>query len=329
MATPLIVCRIAWMDHYRGVTAADTPAGGGAYVEERGFGHEAFNFEPLRNEYFGYVQATGAGINLSRLGVRQAGNRLDGMTVAWVAKRPTGGTVVVGWYRNATGFAEYQPAPATKGRDRQLPNGSVPKFLLRTKDAVLLDRDERVLEVPRGTATVAGIGQSNIWYPDAKAAAPILKYIAAGGRTAGGRTQQTRLRLQDVERRLRVEKAAMNAAAAWFSDRGYDVKDVSMDRLGWDLEARLKRARLLIEVKGTSLAAGAAVVEVTPNEYAKMTGDENRASYRLCVVTSCEGEPEVAVFAWSPDGAVWTTGDGARRLQIEARTAARISMLAG
>lgn len=44
----------------------------------------------------------------------------------------------------------------------------------------------------------------------------------------------------------------MKAAAAWFADRGYDVEDVSMDRRGWDLEARLKRAHLKIEVKGTS-----------------------------------------------------------------------------
>ena len=48
MSPPLLVCRTAWMDHYRGVTATDTPTGGGAWVKEHGFGHEAFNFKLSR-----------------------------------------------------------------------------------------------------------------------------------------------------------------------------------------------------------------------------------------------------------------------------------------
>jgi hypothetical protein len=70
------------MDHYRGVTAGDTPTGGGAWVEEHGFGHEAFNFDPVRREYFGCAQATGAGVNLIRLGGTRDDSQLDGITVA-------------------------------------------------------------------------------------------------------------------------------------------------------------------------------------------------------------------------------------------------------
>jgi hypothetical protein len=121
----------------------------------------------------------------------------------------------------------------------------------------------------------------------------------------------------------------MKAAASWFLDRGYAVKDVSMDRFGWDIEARLGRTRLLIEVKGTSLSADSASVEVTPNEYAKMIGEDHRAAYRLCVVTNCEREPEVLVFAWGIEDGAWTTGDGGNRLRIEQRVAARISLHRG
>jgi hypothetical protein len=322
MPLPLLVCRTAWMDHYRGVTAKDTPTGGGAWVKQHGFGHEAYNFEPVLNEYFGYVRPTGSGINLSKLGGSADDEQLDGVTVVWVATHPTeGGTRVVGWYLNATVFAEYQAPPTKKGR--RLPDGEAPWFLVRARDAVLLDRDERVFEVPRGKG---GMGQSNAWYPDAQAAAPILKYVECGGRRYPVSLRTAKPRLVDVDRRLRIEATAMKAAASWFADRGYKVDDVSMDRLGWDLEARLERAHLKIEVKGTSLDADAFVVEVTPNEYAKMTNAEHRDAFRLCVVTNCEDTPVVAVFAWSVDTETWATGDGARQLAIEERVAARISL---
>ncbi len=94
----VIVCRIAWMDHYRGVSETDLPKGGGAYVKAKGFGHEAFNFAPHRDEYFGFVQATGRGVNLARLGCISGAESLDGVTVIWVATHPyEGGTRIVGW----------------------------------------------------------------------------------------------------------------------------------------------------------------------------------------------------------------------------------------
>ncbi|WP_375757358.1 protein NO VEIN domain-containing protein [Corallococcus exercitus] len=301
--------------------AKDTPTGGGAWVKEHGEGGEVFNFKRARNEYFGYVQPTGAGINLGKLGATADDEELDGVTVAWVATHPTeGGMRIVGWYRNATVFREFQAPVATKGRE--FSDGKAPWFLVRAKDAVLLERDERVFEVPRGKG---GMGRSNVWYPGAGAAAPILKYIGAGGRIPSSAKPKSAPKLQDVERRLRIEQTAMKAAAKWFADRGYDVDDVSMERVGWDLEARLRRAHLKIEVKGTSLDVEDFIIEVTPNEYGKMTSDEHRATYRLCVVTSCEDAPLVTVFAWSDETKTWGSGDGSRHLVIEERVAARIS----
>ena len=161
------------MDHYQGVTVADRPTGGGTWVKEHGFGHEAFNFAQVRNEYFGYVQPPRSGINerrginLARLGAGADDDRLDGVTIAWGATHPkAGGMRVVGWYFAATVFATFQAPVVTKGR--ALPDGTVPRFLFRTRDAVLLDRDERIHDVPRGKG---GMGQSNVWYPDATAAA--------------------------------------------------------------------------------------------------------------------------------------------------------------
>ena len=313
------------MDYYRG--AKETATGGGAWVKEHGFGHEAFNFKPAHGEYFGYVQPTGSGnysdrgINLPRLGAAAADDQLGGVTVAWVATHPSEGrTRVVGWFSNATVFAKLQVPVERSGR--RLRDGNVPGFFIRAPAAVLLDRDERTFEVPRGKG---GIGQANVWYPVGAAAARILKYISAGARGSSISKRKTAPKLLDVDRRLRVERTAMTAAAKWFTERGYDVKDVSMARVGWDLEARRNRAQLKIEVKGTSLATDAFVIEVTPNEYSKMKSDEHRSSYRLCVVTSCETSPIVEVFAWSSETGTWSTGDGRRQLAIEERVAARIA----
>ena len=71
------------MDHYEGVSPTDVPSGGGSYVKDTGFGHEAFNFAPCDGEYFGYVQATGNGVNLGRLGCDPGAESLDGVSVVW------------------------------------------------------------------------------------------------------------------------------------------------------------------------------------------------------------------------------------------------------
>ncbi len=42
--THMVFFRVGWMDQYRGVTTHDTISGGGAYVENHGFGFEVFNY---------------------------------------------------------------------------------------------------------------------------------------------------------------------------------------------------------------------------------------------------------------------------------------------
>jgi hypothetical protein len=64
----------------------------------------------------------------------------------------------------------------------------------------------------------------------------------------------------------RVEKAAMAAVMAAESQLGYEPKDVSQDKCGYDIESRISQTGQLrfIEVKGR--IAGAATVTVTKNE---------------------------------------------------------------
>lgn len=310
------------MDHYRGVTAADVPKGGGAYVKDKGFGHEAFNFEPHHGRFFGYVQATGNGVNLTRLGCSAGTESLDGVTVIWAATHPSeGGTRVVGWYDNATVFSTYQDSPTQK---RRLPNGNVAAYLATAAHATLLGRDERDQEVPRGSSTQSGMGQSNIWYPNSDDAAPLLRYIARAVSPVHPKPKAGVPKLADVDRRQRIERTAMATTAKWFVDHGFEVEDVSMKQLGWDLEARRGRGCLRLEVKGTSLDAASFSVEVTPNEYLNMRDAAKRSAFRLCVVSSCEVSPMLEVFAWSAERQVWSTGDGSRELVVDEILGARL-----
>ena len=84
------------------------------------------------------------------------------------------------------------------------------------------------------------------------------------------------------------------------------MTSVESEYLGWDLEAVYKKIKLNIEVKG--LAGLEVSVELTPNEFSKM--NNNKASYRLCVVTKCLENPVLYVFSYSSERNEWISEDG-------------------
>jgi hypothetical protein len=201
-------------------------------------------------------------------------------------------------------------------------------FFIESREAVLLDRDERIHEIPRATETTSGMGQSNIWYPDSKHVAELLRYLRKPGQPSNKKRPATakQPRLVDTERRMKIERIAMQVTADWFADRNYHVVDVSAQCLGWDLEAKRGKGCLLIEVKGTSLTPEKMTVEVTPNEYAQMNHEKNQDQFRLCVVTNAERSPELFVFAWSNASDGWTARNGKYRLNVVEFVGARVTL---
>jgi len=121
----MIFLRIGWMDHYQGLNSGDNIKGGGAFVAQHGFGHEIFNFRPWNGHVYGYVQPTGAAhnaesdrtINIDRLGAGKDDTSISGVLAVWAATRPQGGTVIVGWYKNATVFRDWQKPPVGSERN--------------------------------------------------------------------------------------------------------------------------------------------------------------------------------------------------------------------
>lgn len=316
----VLVCNIGWMDRYQGLSSGDKITGGGSYIDQKGYGSEIHNFSSHRGRVYGGVfPVPHETINVQKLNGSTSEEKANGVTVIWCAKRPdVGGSYVVGWYKNASVFAEYQDAPA--GSDRPFPGKKQAcgfYVSAQAKDAVCLDKDERLLRVPRGSG---GIGNSNIWFPELTSIGRhflkhALRLVENGHLISPKRKlKQSRSggRQSDVEKRQRIERLAMDAVDKWYRRQGYDVIRVAAQNLGWDIEAVLKsgskKAILRIEVKG--LSGSQVSVELTPNEFTKM--QLHADTYKLCVVTNAEHPKRQKLFrfGFSNDSGKWYDQNG-------------------
>lgn len=160
------------MNHYNGIDG-DTIERGGKY-NQHSIGHEVCNFSNNAGSLYGYVQPTGQ-IKIEKLGGGKYDDSVSGVTVVWTAGPETGGTVVVGWYKDATVFREAQKIPRPNAIQKK--NGVSTFRIKATVDkAVLLPVEQRELIIPR--AVKGGIGQSNVWYADKEESQEIVRRVA-------------------------------------------------------------------------------------------------------------------------------------------------------
>ena len=315
-----LFCNVGWMEHYKGQTTKDLITGGGSYVKQEGRGHEVCNFAPYRNNIYGYVQPAGEQINIDRLGADPEDESISNITVIWTATHPDCGTVVVGWYKNATvhrHYVKFDKIPSLHN------NNGLDGYRIETlsKDAFLLPIDERNIEIPRRVK--GGMGQANVWYADAPESKSLLKEIKSlvGGKrktVSGKRSRKT-----DPEKNAKVEKAAIKTTTKYFEKIGYTVDSVEKDNVGWDLEALLGKKKLLLEVKG--LSKNTLTVELTPNEYNALSS-ENK-DYRLCVVSNALTKPNLVICRYSKESQSWIVeGKDLATLEIKTRQSATIEI---
>lgn len=163
----MIVCRVAYMDEYKGISKSDKPTNGGQHVKDTGHAEEAFNFYNIRGNCYGFVETkhTKTGEN-KRLTLENIDESFKGKEIGenvkavFVALNPeTKKTVVVGWYDNANVYRNRQYHKINKIEHQY-------NIVCDYEDAHLIKEGKRVFEIPN--AAVAGnkygIGQSNIWY---------------------------------------------------------------------------------------------------------------------------------------------------------------------
>lgn len=329
MREKLVFVNIAWMTFYHG-PKGDKAEGNFGYMKENpdAIVHESWNFAPLKGKVYGYVPRS-AKINISKIGAQPGDEMATGVTVVWIARNPRKKkTTIVGWYTDATvhreaeHFSKLRTSYFIVGYQIEAPAAA----------ATLLPFDAREFPIPTGRGP-GNVGQSPIWYGrDAAFNKDVLAYIRRGGvlaKTNGKQPRQT-----DPELRRRVEQAAVNHAIAHFGSNAGGarlVSSVEKDGVGWDLEAVGNDGEILkIEVKG--LSGNELLVELTPNEYAKMQSTEHRKDYIVYVLRAALSDaPLASIFRFDAtqskrNDLVWVDDFG-RRLIIEEKLAARLSCL--
>jgi hypothetical protein len=133
------------------------------------------------------------GINIGNLGASPDQKQISGVTVIWTApRRHSGGTYVVGWYKNAIVHREEQAAPRSSKRPIPKQQGESCGYFIEAnaKEKQCLHPDLRTLLVPRGKN---GMGQANVWYPQtSRRGKQFLTRLKAFIRTGGTSLSQSR-----------------------------------------------------------------------------------------------------------------------------------------
>jgi hypothetical protein len=156
----MIFLNIAWMKNYDGETEDDKPKDGGIWDEK----NEVCNFANVDNRCYGFVYPLNLGqINIDRIGADPVSEKIDDVTVIWTAKHVHFGTVVVGWYNNATLYRNPQQVINSPLHHKN--NVEVFYAECAFEDAILLPERQRTFQIPRGEG---GMGQYLIWYADTK-----------------------------------------------------------------------------------------------------------------------------------------------------------------
>ena len=305
----IIICNVAWMRKYEGISKDDYPINGGQFVEENGYGHEVLNFKKQGKYAYGYVQAKNGTINIDRIDKKAKDTPfVDDVLVIWRAKSKEG-SVVVGWYKNARVYRYEQSPP--KSRRFTFENETMsPGFHIRAlaKNITLIPPEKRFFSVP---VTHKGFGSQtfvSFLKTENKEVRKFKKEIniyvnnvAKGKYTPPKKGHRNPI---DQERKLLIEKTAIDKSTEYYINLGYDVESVEKDNVGYDLLAKKKNKKLFIEVKGTSVRKLKDIsVGLTPNEYIKSKSSHQK--YRICIVSDTFGTPSVYEFKWNSHKEKW------------------------
>lgn len=179
----VLFCNIAWMKYYKGTYDDDIPVNGGSYVKDNQSASEDMNFLPIADENgdfacYGSVETkTGAGrhkpneLHIEKLeGCELLKNEefADDVLVIFCAKpdRPDTWHCVVGWYRHARVYRNYQTIRVTTPEEEFDFSYNIEAL---KEDVTLLPsgiRQRKTLWwIPRANKQGYGFGQANVWFP--------------------------------------------------------------------------------------------------------------------------------------------------------------------
>jgi len=321
---PLVYFNVGWMKHYAGQDPEDPTIGAHGYLQTHDHGAECFNFAERKDGMLRGYRPPGARekTNINRLGASSKDEKIDGVTVVWLAREPaTGRSLVVGWYRNATVYRKARDSGFDFNGERHGYSAEA-----QANDCRLLAPVARTFRVASSRKPGdGGFGQKPTWYGSPKVDKRVWDYIRSIELGRSFKPPSNPPKNHDPELRRKVERNAVEHAISYYKAvYGNDcpVVSVEKDAKGWDLEVFCSAKPLLVEVKG--LFRDALICELTPNEYEKMKSPEHRKRYVVYVVNNALAEPPAApipsIFEYVSPG-VWRTQDG-RELKIAERMSA-------
>ena len=289
----ILFARIGYMQYYQGVDS-ERPIGGG-YYNENEIGHEAFNFKREADGFcYGYVQPPrgtsdneNPRLNISRIcPTCKKEDFVKNVLVIWVATRPKefgGGQYVVGWYKDATVYREFQKIG--KDIDRHPLKNFHYNIKCKSSDAVLLPTNKRKVYIPKPSHGLTSIGQANICYIlDAKGN-PIKNLVKELNHAidltnsyAGSNLVTKEDCFQDIQSqysyesnpkiRKAIEDFAMKKCIKHYEKMGFKCEDVSQQE-SFDVLAKKGTSTIKIEVKGTRSSGDKIILTKNEVELAK------------------------------------------------------------
>lgn len=284
----ILLVRIAWMKYYEGRAHIDEPRSGAKYILENKTGGEQYNFKNQNGIYFGYIPYVGT-VNIDNLGANPKDVSISGITVVYCATHPVEkGMRVVGWYNNAT---VYRHTQFTK-------NNKMYFVEANPKDIFRIEHDNRLCNIPNT------FGRSALFYfalhsEKNKTLNKLIKYISSKGLSENENNKKANRgnlnRQSEIEKRILVEKNAINVAINYYAARYglNNIKSVEKDNVGWDLEINTGTVKLKVEVKG--LSGNSMSVELTPNEFKAL--NKRHENYFLFIVTEAlSKKPNYEIF---------------------------------
>ena len=292
----VVFARIGYMHYYSGSQTGDEkPKHGGAY-NVKGIGHELYNFKSINEHLFGYFQPyeppedsdNPVTVNLERIDPKNDGNNnTDNVLVIFVSKKKDEGQVIIGWYKNARLYREYQLSEKYMLRDEYHYN-----IKAEVKNSVLLPENFRKCKIPTGRGA---FGRANVVYlyetngrqrdinsTKFKWIKNAIKYVDNydGPNLLIDATGDAEKEIEDIieshqttrsgqgfkitpELRKKIEEYSVAKAIKYFKCNKYSVINVGSVK-SYDLDCTKDGDTLRVEVKGTQTQGDSVIL--TPNE---------------------------------------------------------------
>ncbi|MGB5824251.1 MAG: hypothetical protein WBH44_09230 [Proteocatella sp.] len=177
----IIICNIAWMREYNGITRGDVPLyheDGTAKGDSAG---EIYNFQEFNGNCYGYMEKYG-NMEIERYFSKFFGDRdkIGGFTIVWCATNIGKKTEIVGWYKNAVINRNHRYV-VDFFPEANDDNGY--NAVASIEDCYLIPEDKRAFVVDEilTIEELFKLKDSSIWYEDGKnqnkALAKIKEYI--------------------------------------------------------------------------------------------------------------------------------------------------------